>query len=156
MSSISDERHSAVDRVVDQLLERFQGAFLAGMEVELVLDSVRSILFCGNVFYVRVEHQVNQIDDYVGLFSQCAESLSTEVLEVSIVGAVRASHKVDHRLVDSHGRRLSDPRFGILSKDVSKVDVEDPSVVCDQQVVQMPVSDAQNVGNHAVAGFLWR
>ena len=43
-------------------------------------------------------------------------------------------------------------RLWVPSEDVPEVDVEELAGLCDQEVVQVAVADAQEVGDDAVAG----
>jgi hypothetical protein len=41
-----------------------------------------------------------------------------------------------------------------LSDEICKVDVKQPSVSADEKIVEMAVADAQDVGHHAVGGYM--
>lgn len=60
-----------------------------------------------------------------------------------------AAHRVHHLLAQLHGGRQ---RFGVSPQNVPEINVEQLAVLCEQQVVQVSVSDTQQVGYDAVAG----
>ena len=70
--------------------------------------------------------------------------------ELLVLWAPRATHGLHHLLVELHGRR---EELGIPAEDVAKVNVNQVTCVRQQEVVKVTVSDAQQVGNHTVAGF---
>ena len=59
-----------------------------------------------------------------------------------------AAHALNHLAAEFH---LRGEGLGVAAKDVAKVDVEEGPVGRDQEVVQVAVADAQEVGDYAVA-----
>mmetsp|Transcript_61555 Transcript_61555/g.176556 ORF Transcript_61555/g.176556 Transcript_61555/m.176556 type:complete len:222 (-) Transcript_61555:1307-1972(-) len=77
--------------------------------------------------------------DLVGLAALRPEGL--------VAGRSEASHAFDHLLADPHRWR---ERLRVLAKDVPEVDVKQAPVLGDHEVVQMPVSDPQDVGDDTI------
>ena len=61
---------------------------------------------------------------------------------------VDAAHCFDHLLTKLHRRRQ---RLGVAAQDVAEVDVEQTAGLGQQEVVEVPVTDAEQVGDDAVA-----
>ena len=89
-----------------------------------------------------MHHQREEIKDQVGRLAQNVERQVAEGTELSCLDGIDAAHALHHLGAQLHGGR---EELRVVAKDVPKVDVNQLSVRGQQQVVQVAVTDAQQV-----------
>jgi len=115
----------------------------------------------GDVGDVAADHERDEVEQERAALAEDGEGRAAERLEASVVRRLDAAHGVDHLLAELDGRH---EWLGVAAEDVAKVDcavsfarrprrtVKEVAVGREQQVVEMTIADAEEVGEHAVAG----
>ena len=70
------------------------------------------------------------------------------MFELLVLGGGGTAHAVDHFFAEFHGGCEG---FGVSAEDESEVSMEEVSIGGEEEVVEMAVADAEEVGYYAVA-----
>lgn len=101
-----------------------------------------------NVFDTTVKHQMKQIVNHLGVFSEEKISLKTFRLKDFKIFALCSSHRVNHLFSDFNWRRI---RFRISTQNESKVNVEHFSIAWYKQVLQVSITYSKEICDWAVS-----
>ncbi len=135
--------------LVEQALELLDRIVLAQVQQELVLHlEHRLIRLQPDIRDVGIHHERHQVQNQVGVLAQIRKRRVTECLEACIVRTLRSAHRIHHLLAHLDRRR---ERLRIAAENVAKVDVEKVTVRREEQVVQMPIAHAKQIGDNAVS-----
>ncbi len=94
-----------------------------------------------------VQHQVEQVVNHFRVLPQKQVRFKTFWLEDLEVFTLCSSHRINHFLSDLNWRRI---RFWIPSQDEAKVNMEHFAVGRDQQIFQVPITNAEKICDRAV------
>lgn len=141
--------HHRRDRQVEEILNVVHGLLVAQVQAQFVLHFFNSLVGLeSDIRNTRVHHQREQIEHQVGVSSEMQEGGVTLLPELVIMLRSDASHGLHHFLAELHRRWQ---RLRISAQYVSEVYVKQLPRSREEQVVQVPVPDTQDVCNYAIA-----
>ena len=149
MQLLHHSSHNCIHRVINQSLHVAGCLLITKVKPELILYlSHCFVRFKGNIRHIGVHHEREEIEYEVRMTPQLVEGSITQLAELQVELRVRAPHALHHLTAQLHRRRQ---RFWVPAKDVPEVDMEEVSIACEKQVVEMTVPDPQQVGDDTVA-----
>ena len=151
MDGIGDLRKERGDTFVHLGLEKGDGHLGGEFKTKLFGDlEESSILLALDVGNLGLHHEVEEVEKEVRLAAEDVVRLAAELDETLVFAALCTSHRDDHFFAQLHRRRES---LWIVAEDEPKVDVKEVSARRDQQIVEMAISNAENVRDDAVSGW---
>ncbi len=150
MNSINDHRENTPHTIHNQTLKMPHRLLLTHLQMEalphLLHHPPRLDLDIGNI---GIDHQAEQIEDEVRALAQRGVGREAVGFEGRVVRRGRRAHALDHLLAEFHLRREG---LRVPAEDVAEVGVEEVPVGRQEEVVEVAVADAEEVGDDAVSG----
>ena len=95
--------------------------------------------------------QIHQVHNIVAFVAQRHESLHSLCFELFVVHGVNTTHDLNHRGRDADLRGNIALKRWFFAEQETKVDVVEMSVLSDHQILEMPVTDTEQVSGDGVA-----
>ena len=148
MEFLDDDRKKGFDAVVDDEVKILDGLFVFEIELEFVVHFLDGFVrLQGDVGDVSVEHQRKQIEDQISVSTQMQEGGDAMLLEGLKVFRSVAAHRFHHFFAQLHRRRQG---FRVAAENEPEVDVKQFTASGQKEIVVVPISDAQYIGDDAV------
>jgi hypothetical protein len=140
-------KHSIeVARLFEQCLEVLYRLLLGDIESEL-LQKVTMDIAMLDIRDICVHHECDKVQNEVGGLAQNSERGKAVRPEASVVRGLCTSHCIDHLLADLDSGWI---RLWVTAKYVPKIDVEEVPIWSKEEIVQMTITDSENICNHTV------
>lgn len=141
-------------RFFDEPQEELLGLLVVLTQDELLgqlvhFDTIKRNILFGVDDEVAVDHEVHEVEDDLGLLAETVEVGDTRLEEHAIVLAAFSAEDVEHFFPEFEGG-LSP--LGVFAHGKAEVDVEDLALVVDHQILQVTVTDTEQVRDDAVTG----
>lgn len=151
MELIDEERHDGAHTLLDALHDVLHGLLVVQLQLELVLHLLHGLVGLErNVGHVGVDHQREEVQDQVRMPSQMQERCSYHDTKFEEILRIHATHRVHHLAGHLHRRR---PNLRIAAQNEAKVNVKQSARLRQQQIVEVPVADTQEISDHAVTSY---
>ena len=149
MQPINNHGEDRIRRVLNQCIKMPDRILLAHLQMKSLFNLQHHLIRLQlDIRNVGIDHQTEQIEDQIRGFPERGVSCKAVLLELLILLGRGPTHAVDHFLAELHGWREG---LWVSAEDEAKVCVEEVAVRGEEQVVEMAISDAEEVGDHAVA-----
>ena len=156
MQAINHHAKHGTHTIGNDLLQQPRGLLLTDVEVEAFADLADGAAAGAPVLLLQdahvgdgaAHHQAEEVEDEAAALAQGGVGGEAVALEAGVVGGAGAAEALDHLLGDLDQRR---ERLRVAAQDEAEVDVEEVAVGAEQEVLQVPVPDPEDVGDDAVA-----
>lgn len=148
MQLVDDHGHDGTNTLLDLLGNVVQCLLIIHFQFEFVLNFLhRLIRFQGDIGNVRIDHQREQVENQIGMPPQVCKRGSYKNAKLSEILRTHSAHCVDHFSGYLHGWWT---HFGITTQNETKIDVEQATSFGHEQIVQVAITNAQQIGYDTV------
>lgn len=145
MDEVGDTREDCGFTFVENVEEVQFGLGIVEVKVEFVCKLFEG--FVAHVLDAGIDHEVENVDDEFRVFAEIDVRVDTLFSEVAVDLAIFAAHAFHHLLAELDWRWVG---FRVLTKNETKVDMEEFPGVVHHDVFQVAVSHAKEVRHDAV------
>lgn len=124
--------------------------FLRHLQMKPLLNLQHSLIWLDtNIRNIGINHQTEQVKDEIRRFTERSIRREAILLELEIQGGGSSAHALDHFLAEFHH---GCERLGVSAEDEAEVGVEEVTVGRKEEVLEVTVADAEEVGDYAIPG----
>lgn len=150
MRPINQHREQTAKRIIHDNPKILDCLLIIHFQMEPLQDLTnRLIRLEPNIRNFTIHHERKQIENQICALPQRGVGGEAVLAELGVIGVRGATHAVDHFSREFHEWG---EWFWVAAEDEAKVSVEEVSVGGEEEVVEVAVADAEEVGHDAVAG----
>ena len=136
-----------VSRLLHDALDEIGGLFVVQVQTKALMEKSLSIATAVDTGKTRVADERKDSDEKRSKTTEDAEGRDANFQKGSIALRSLTTEAIDHLTRQSDGGRQ---RLGVFAENEAVVDVEQTTTLSEKNVVQMPVSHAQKISDHAI------